>query len=408
MKIRVTRIIIPLILLGLALLLSSSLLLRVFFLFVFLELIGFAWSIFGARGMRVQFSKVPKYAYMGDSLRESVTVTNSGHMPGLLLKFEESIDLPGCSNVKDLHLKPKGSVSWETTIKCNRRGRYSLGSGTITAGDPFGFFYRQREFGPPNSLLIYPSAVTLPFFEASTSGVLGNASSGWMIGQSGTNAAGVREFVSGDYLTHIHWPSTARSGRLMVKMFDGGRASSNSEALFVMLDMNVKEHSGAGDERSEEYAVKAAASLIKKYTEGGLQVGLIISGDPVLSFVPERGEEHYYRMLEALALARSNGLSSIADVVNGCMKEIMSDSTVVIVTPSTSISLVDAVRQLRSKEILVSVVSVDPATFGGSESSATNVRLLRWLGIQVYVSRNGEELEKSLDRRIIPSTVRYV
>lgn len=408
MKIRKTLIIIPLIILALSLLLSSPLLLRVFILLAIFELIGFFWALFGGRRIKVQFSKLPEKAYQGDNLTESITVTNEGRMPGLLLKFEEKSDMPGCSNIKDLHLRPKSSMTWQATVECRHRGLFHLGSGTVTAGDPFGLFSRQRHFGQSSKLLVFPSTVELPYFEASMSGVLGSASSGRMTGQSGINAAGVREFTSGDSLTHIHWPTTARSGRLMVKMFDGGRASSASEALYVLLDMNKQSHKGKNVESTEEYAVTAAASLLKKYTDDGLQVGLIVSGSPVVTFPPERGEEHYYRMLEALALVRANGTVAIDEVLGGYLKGLTSDSTLVVVTPATDTLMVDAVRQLRSKEILVSVVSVDPSSFGGQVSSSTVVRLLRWLGVQVYVSSQGEELVKSLDRRIIPSTVQYI
>lgn len=408
MRIRATRIVIPLVLLGLALLLSSPLLVRLFFLAIIVELVGFFWAFLGGRKVRVAFSDLPVYSRVGDRLTESVVVTNDGAMPGLLLKFEENSDMPGCGNVRQLDLKPKSSVRWQTTINCTRRGRYNFGTATVTSGDPLGIFSRQHVFGEPHSLLVYPDTVELPYFEVSTSGILGDVSSGLLTGQSGTNAAGVREYLNGDSLTHIHWPSTARNGKLMVKMFDGGRASSTSEAVFVMVDMERGVHQGTGDDSSEEYGVKAAASLVRKYIEEGLHVGLILSGDPVVSFAPDRGDKHYYRLLEALALAQSNGTVPVDRVINEYLKTISGDSTVVIVTPATTPMLVESVRQLRGREILVAVVSIESASFGGSDSSSNITRHLRWLGIQVYAARKGEDLGASLDRRTMPSTVHYI
>ena len=293
MRIRATRIVIPLFLLALALLLSSQLLMRLFFLSLILELIGFLWAFLGGRKVQVVFSNLPAYARAGDRLTQSVSANNEGAMPGLLLKFEENSDMPGRGKMRQLNLKPKSCVTWQTTINCFQRGRYSLGSATVTAGDPLGIFSRQRVFGEPHSLLVFPATVELPYFEVSASGIMGDSSSGWLSGQAGTNAAGVREYVNGDSLTHIHWPSTARNGRLMVKMFDGGRASSTSEAVYVVVDMESGVHQGSGEDSSEEYSVKAAASLVKKYTEEGLQVGLILSGETIAYFAPEKGEEHY-------------------------------------------------------------------------------------------------------------------
>ena len=408
MKIRITRIVFPIIFLALAFLLSSPLLMRLFFISVILEFLGFVWAFSGARNMRVTFSRLPSHATVGDRLTESVIVENKSPLPALLLKFEGKSDMPGVVNTKDLNLKPKGTVSWSTTVDCSRRGRYSVGTGTLMAGDPLGFFSRYRIVGESRQLLVYPATVDLPNFEVSTSGILGDMSSGWLTGQTGTNAAGVREFVSGDSLMHIHWPSTARSGQLMVKMFDGGRASSNSEAVYVVVDLEKGVQHGETGSGSEEYSVKAAASLVKKYIEQGLQVGLIISSDPVVSYPPDRGDVHFYKLLEALATAQGNGTIPIDRVVNGHLKAIPGDATVVIVSPSASTFLVDSVRQLRTREILVSLVSVDPASFGGSESSSNIIRHMRWLGIQVYVATNGEDIGTSLDRRTLPSTVQFM
>ena len=405
MKIRGTRIIIPLVILILALLLNSNLLLRLFFLSVMVLLISYLWALVGARGVRVQFGELPVISQVGADFNEDITVFNDSRIPKLLLKLEENTDLPGYNNLMELNLRSKSSLHWQTQVKCRRRGRYSLGSATITAGDPFGFFWRNHHAGEPRHLLVYPATMGLPLFDVSTPSNLGDSSSGWLIGQTGTNASGVREYVNGDSLMHIHWPSTARSGKLMVKMFDDGRAPSSSEDVYVVVDMHRASHQGQGDEGTEEYAVTVAASLVKKYMDRGLQVGLIISGDPLVSFLPGRGEEHYSRMMEALALVQASGEIPIDHVIATRMKPVISDSTIVVVSPATTPSLADAVRQLRIRGVLVSVVLLDPASFGGITSSSNLARQLRWLGIPVYIARKGEELFKVLDRRTTPSPV---
>ena len=405
MKIRGTRIIIPLVILILALLLNSNLLLRLFFLSVMVLLISYLWALVGARGVRVQFGELPVISQVGADFNEDITVFNDSRIPKLLLKLEENTDLPGYNNLMELNLRSKSSLHWQTQVKCRRRGRYSLGSATITAGDPFGFFWRNHHAGEPRHLLVYPATMGLPLFDVSTPSNLGDSSSGWLIGQTGTNASGVREYVNGDSLMHIHWPSTARSGKLMVKMFDDGRAPSSSEDVYVVVDMHQASHQGQGDEGTEEYAVTVAASLVKKYMDRGLQVGLIISGDPLVSFLPGRGEEHYSRMMEALALVQASGEIPIDHVIATRMKPVINDATVVVISPVTTPSLADAVRQLRIREVLVSVVLLDPASFGGITSSSNLARQLRWLGIPVYIARKGEELFKVLDRRTTPSPV---
>ncbi|MDO8716905.1 MAG: DUF58 domain-containing protein [Dehalococcoidales bacterium] len=405
MNIRGNRIVIPLVILILALLLTSNLLLRLFFLSVMVLLISYFWALIGTRGIRVQFGELPERSQVGASFDEDITVFNDSRIPKLLLKLEENTDMPGYNNLMELNLRPKSSLHWQTRVYCQRRGRYHLGSATVTAGDPFGIFWRNHHSGEPRHILVHPETLELPLFDVSTPSNLGDSSSGWLLGQTGTNASGVREFVNGDSLMHIHWPSTARSGKLMVKMFDDGRAPSSSEDVYVILDMHRASHQCQGDEGTEEHAVTVAASLVKKYMDRGLQVGLVISGDPLVSFLPGRDEEHYSRMMEALALVQANGEMPIDHVIASRMKPVISDSTVVVVSPATTPLLADAVRQLRVREVLVSVVLLDPASFGGITSSSNLARQLRWLGIPVYIARKGEELFKVLDRRTTPSPV---
>ncbi len=402
MKIRGTRIAIPVIILVLALLLSSNLLLRLFAVTVLLLLISYLWAVLGARKIKVRFGKLPEYSSVGDRIHETVSVLNDGRLPGLLLKFKEETNIPGYYNLKELNLKPKKSFDWSTEIYCQRRGRYLLGSGIIAAGDPFGLFSKNHKFGERHSLLVYPATVELPFFEVGTPGVLGEGSNGLLIGQSGTNAYGVRDFVNGDSLTHIHWLSTARNGKLMVKTFDGGRASSVSENMFIVLDMEKTVHQGTGDQSTEEYAVTIAASLARKYSDQGLGVGLIVSGNQVLSFSPESGEEHFYRMLESLAMVRADGRTTVDQIISAKLRGVTVDYSVVVVTPATTPLLADAVRQLRSREIPVSVVSLDSESFGGDNGSSDIARHLRWLGAPVYVVRKGDDLCKTLDWRTMP------
>ena len=182
MKIRWTRIVIPLVILILALLLSSNLLLRLFFLSVMVLSISYLWAFVGARGVRVQFSELPQHSQVGSDFNEEFTVFNDSRIPKLLLKLEENTDLPGYNNLMELNLRPKSSLRWQTRVQCLRRGRYSLGSATITAGDPFGFFWRNLHAGEPRHLLVYPATVELPLFDVSKPSNLGDSSSGWFIG----------------------------------------------------------------------------------------------------------------------------------------------------------------------------------------------------------------------------------
>ncbi|MBI2836405.1 MAG: DUF58 domain-containing protein [Chloroflexi bacterium] len=406
MKIRKIVVIAPLVLLALALVLSSNLLLRLFFLSALVALLGYAWTYFSARGIRVEFGETPARSQVGAGFNEEVTVRNESRLPKLLLKLEENTDLPGYRNTVMLNLRAQSSISWQTHVECRRRGQYHLGQAFIWSGDPFGLFQQKFSFGQSQYVLVYPATVDLSFFEVTALGSVGNASGGFLAGRTGPNASSVRELAYGDGITKIHWPSTARTGKLMVKVFGEEHSPTVSENIFVVADMHEAAHIGNDDDSTVEYTVTIAASLVKKYLEEGLKVGLALSSDPIGIFRPDRGEDHLDRMLEALALVQPNGQVPVDRFVASCAQQMGSDATAVIVSPAAAPLLGEAARQLRIRRNAVGVVWLDRASFGGAAGPPNIARNLSLLGIHMHIVRKGDDLALALDSRGAPVAAR--
>ena len=99
------------------------------------------------------------------------------------------------------------------------------------------------------------------------------------------NAAGVREYAPGDSFNRIHWNSTARYDRLIVKEFELDPTAD----VWILLDLERGIHAGAWWEQAwyerelddlwmqeretqlapntEEYAVTCAATIAKYYLD---------------------------------------------------------------------------------------------------------------------------------------------
>ena len=101
-----------------------------------------------------------------------------------------------------------------------RRGRYTLGPVTATTGDPLGLFRRELTLAPEHQLLVLPPVLPLARFELYPGAMPGRGRGSQRSLQTTTNVVTVRNYVPGDALTRIHWPSTARLGQFMVKEFD--------------------------------------------------------------------------------------------------------------------------------------------------------------------------------------------
>lgn len=399
MKTRAIIFIVPIVLLTLALVGGSSLLLRLFFFTLLVLLVSYLWAIIGIRHISTQAEKPPERCQVGEQFQQEFTVFNNSRIPKFLLKIEENTDLGGEHSPQVLNLLPGSSHCWQSTVACRHRGRYSVSSVLATATDPFGLFSRQRRLGKPHSIIVYPATIDLPLFKLASSTDFGYGSGQRSISRISPDASSVREFVAGDSLHHVHWHTTAHTGKLMVKVFDADRSQGSSKTVWVVLDMQEASHFGEGEETTEEYGVTIAASVVRKYLESGMWAGLMASGDETYLFPPERGEEHLWHMLEALALIKATGKVSVSQLISEQMERLKGDSMVVIISPSPTGQLVDVIRQLRNRVSSVVVVLLDAASFGGDTDATEMVHPLSAMGVQVYVVQQGDELARVLSDR---------
>ncbi len=139
-----------------------------------------------------------------------------------------------------------------------------------------------------------------------------------------------------------------------------------------------------------------------------MRVGLVMEGDETVVIPPERGDDHLWRILEALALVKATGETPVGQLISDRTEYLRGNSVVIVVTPSVTGGLVDSLRQLRNRVDSVVTVLLDAESFGGDTGVATAARNLSTTGVQVYVVRQGDELARALDNRVSILHARYL
>jgi uncharacterized protein (DUF58 family) len=138
-------------------------------------------------------------------------------------------------------------------LPTRRRGETPVGPLLLDRTDPFGLARRSIAYGRPDLLLVRPRTVPLTPPRAGRRRHLDGLAS-----RSAPNGAisfnGLRDYVIGDDLRHIHWRSTARTGTLMVKEL----TDVNLPSTVTLLD--TRPGSYEGDDEFE-LAVDVAASV---------------------------------------------------------------------------------------------------------------------------------------------------
>lgn len=352
------------------------------------------WSFASVRGLGIRRELRQSRVQVGETIEERLTIRNGNLLPRLWLEVRDHSTLPDHSPGRVIDLGPNGARSWIARTVCQRRGEYLLGPTELVSADPAGIFPRRRWLPEARRLLVYPRVLSLPGFVLPLARQAGGVRQRTGQFQITPHAAGVREYHPGDPLNHIHWPSTARAGRLIVKEFD---LAPTSDA-WIFLDLEAAVQRGSGDESTEEYAVTIAASLAGRLLEQGRSVGLIAAGARRHALPSDRSDRQYLRILEELATARAEGNRPLAEMITADGYRCSRDTVALVITPSLDEHWVPALQRLKMNGVGTAAIFLEPATFGslgepdGDVGALVQVGALAAAGIPSYFVKQGDAL----------------
>jgi uncharacterized protein (DUF58 family) len=222
-----------------------------------------------------------------------------------------------------------------------------------------------------------------------------------------TNAAGIRDYAPGDSLNRIHWKTTARRGKLYVKEFELDPLSD----VWIFVDFDRESAviaPRAGDmlqaggtwqlpSNTEEYCVTCAASIGEYYIDKGRAVGFA-AYTPFREVVqPDRGDRQLSRILEVLALAKSETNIPLSQMLAVDADLIGRGNTLILVTSSIKPAWIREAEHLRRKGLHVVAVMVDPSSFGLPRVDFTSLQAqAEGAGLVVYPVRLYDDLTQVL------------
>ena len=178
-----------------------------------------------------------------------------------------------------------------------RRGNIQMESTTLLHPDPLGLNYGLTHFENPQRLLVLPKRHAIHDRYLLRSGrhpQPGGINPAWSVGDSEEFVA-LRDYRDGDSVRRIHWPSTARRNKLVVREYQDEFLVRNA----LVVD-NITDDGALLDE-----VVGVAASLVFKAQrrEGLLD---LVSLDGQLSMTFDQASQGLDRQLEVLATMGSS------------------------------------------------------------------------------------------------------
>jgi len=390
---------------------------RLSYLWAALLVVSWIWSRLSLRGVEVTRTTRTLRAHVGTIFEERFSVRNEGRLPRLWIQVRDLSDLPGSRGSRVLTLiGGREQRTYRARTRLTQRGIFTLGPTEIVSGDLFGLFPVRREVGSGGSLLVYPMMVDVEGFPSPPGLLPGGEALQLRTHQVTPNAAGVREYVPGDPMNRIHWLSSARRDRLIVKEFELDPMAEAWIFLDAQSRVQAKETYSVPSQpveaiwtpwqdvtlppSTEEYAVSIVASLARHFLRRGRAVGLISYYRPSQRtpdlLPPDRGGRQLGKILEVLAPLRAEGTLPISALLTAHAQHMPRGSTVVVVTPSVADEVGLAADLLSQRGLRPVVVLLNAGSFGGRSGTEELARAVTAAGVPVCQVRNGQKLTSAL------------
>lgn len=384
------------------------------YLFGGMVIISFIWAWLSVRWINLARKTRARRAQVGRSLDEVFTVRNRSFLPKLWLEVHDHSDLPGhrASHVVPA-LRGRGSYRWYVETPCLVRGEFRLGPITLLSGDPFGLFLSPRHLAATSRVIIYPATIPVENFELPVGTLSGGEAQRRRAHYITTNASGVRDYVPGDSFNRIHWRSSARKDRLIVKEFEidplvdiwlfvdfsAGSLAEDASVQRVGPLGTIVPTSQSIPASTEEYNVVIAASLARYFINLERALGFVAYTPHREIHQPERGSRQLTRILQTLAVARSFSRYSLAQMLTLETPHLTRGTTLIIITSSLDTSWVSEAQILARRGIRPMCVLTDAHSFGSPQSSDELRGMLRLARIPTITIRKNDDLSAALGQR---------
>ena len=303
---------------------------------------SFAVSSGMLRGLRVA-RRVPPYLFSGEPLRLDYTLTNDRRWTAALAMRAEDVLVP-LDRVVSGPDRPsprlffarvpgrgRARLRWEGPGP--RRGRYRLGPIELVTRSPFGLLERRVTHAEPGDLIVYPAVGQLG---RRWSQMMQREASQTRRGRRHDRTAqqqeyhGLREYRPGDSLRWVHWRTTARLSKPMVKEFE----QQNEQELAILIDPWQPRTKAGPEQREavEEVIRFAATACLETCRQPGRRLLLGWTGPTPGVRQGPASVKLLHELLEQLAVLRPSAEGQVAALFDAMPPATLREAMLVVVS----------------------------------------------------------------------------
>lgn len=306
---------------------------------------------------RLQMSRrILTFPTAGEIFSYRVGVRNVGTRTARSIVIEErglSADVRPVGEPPMIELLEPGEQVYVTLkLRCIRRGAYELEQLQGASVFPAGLYKSGQKVSVTDRLLVFPRVADVGTLEIphSRNHQPGGIAVASHVGES-TEFLGMRDWRQGDRLRDIHWPSTARVGRLIAKEFQ----EEYFVRLAVVLDVDAPR---ARDAVRLERAVSLTAGITDVLARKEYIVDIFAAGDDVYHFQAGRSLAYLGNILEILACVDPGRRLDTQGLESILLPEAPRLSAVIFVMMDWDDERAHLVQGLKSQGLAVRVISM--------------------------------------------------
>lgn len=381
-------------------------------------ILSYGWAINSIRGLALRRYTRTRRSQVGQYAEEQFEVNNRSVWPKLWIEIEDHSTLPWHPASRVISsLGRQSSQRWQVRTMCTQRGRFRLGPLSLHSGDPLGIFSVHQELTDTSQLVVYPLVIDLVSFEPSIAELSGGEARHRRTHQITSNVAGVREYVHGDSLNRVHWPTTARVRRFMVKEFELDPTADvwlyldlnqSTEAtlpwtptppelgLFALRDRKRQEKIFELPPSTTEYAVTVTASLARYFVMRNRAVGVSSWGQHREFIQSDRGERQLNKILEALAVVEADGALPFSHLISTDGIRLNRNDTLIAISADPNREWAVALQQIQRRGVNSIAIVVDGSTFGSVQPYEALWVELEAANIPTYIVHCNDAIDQAL------------
>jgi len=241
-----------------------------------------------------------------------------------------------------------------------KRGIYKVGPARVESGDLFGIYERSASLGGVQQLTVFPAMLPMEELALPPENPFGDQRSRRRLFEDPNRPMGVREYHPEDGFRRVHWPATARTGELQVKVYQ----PTSAQVMVLCLNVSTYHRYWEGVYPALlEHMLSMAATLVNQGFEHGYRVGLISNGclsnsDQPFRIPPGRSPQQLSHLLQALAGVTPVVVAPFERFLLREVPKVPYGATLVVLSAITSPELAETLARLKKHERQITLISL--------------------------------------------------